>query len=59
MQDFIRRGIEEGATLVEGGLGKPEGLERGYFVKRTIFSDVRRTMTIAQEEMTRVVDPAL
>lgn len=51
VQSFISRGIEEGATLVEGGLGRPDGLERGFFVKPTVFSDVRRDMTIAQEEI--------
>jgi len=51
VQGYIRIGLEEGAKLVTGGLGKPEGLERGYFVKPTVFSEVRRDMTIAQEEI--------
>jgi acyl-CoA reductase-like NAD-dependent aldehyde dehydrogenase len=51
VQGFIHQGIDEGATLVEGGLGKPEGLERGFFVKPTVFSEVGRSMAIAQEEI--------
>ena len=51
VQGYIRKGIDEGATVVVGGLGRPEGLERGYFVKPTVFSDVRTDMTIAQEEI--------
>ncbi len=51
VQYYIQKGIDEGATLVTGGLGKPEGLEKGYFVKPTIFADVRNDMTIAQEEI--------
>jgi aldehyde dehydrogenase (NAD+) len=51
VQGFIAQGIDEGAVLVEGGLGKPEGLERGYFVRPTIFSEVHREMTIAHEEI--------
>ena len=48
---YIRKGIEEGAKLVTGGLEAPEGLERGYFVRPTVFSEVRSDMTIAQEEI--------
>lgn len=48
---YIRRGIEEGATLVAGGLERPAGLERGYYVRPTVFGDVRPDMTIAQEEI--------
>jgi aldehyde dehydrogenase (NAD+) len=48
---FIQKGIDEGAKLVTGGPGKPEGLEQGYFVKPTVFSEVRNDMTIAQEEI--------
>lgn len=48
---YIRRGIEEGATLVTGGPEKPEGLEKGYFVKPTVFANVKPGMTIAQEEI--------
>ena len=51
IQDYIRQGIEEGATLVSGGLGKPEGLETGYYVKPTVFADVRNDMKIAREEI--------
>lgn len=51
VQGYINVGIEEGATVVTGGPGKPEGLETGYFVKPTVFSNVRRDMRIAQEEI--------
>jgi len=44
-------GIDEGATLVAGGTGKPEGLEKGYYVKPTVFANVTNTMTIAREEI--------
>ena len=48
---YIQKGIDEGAKLVTGGTGKPEGLEEGYFVRPTVFSEVRNDMTIAQEEI--------
>ena len=51
IQTYIKSGIDEGATLVLGGPGKPEGLERGYYVQPTIFADVQNTMTIAREEI--------
>jgi aldehyde dehydrogenase (NAD+) len=51
VQSFIRKGIEEGATIVTGGLGKPDGLTQGFYVKPTIFSDVTNDMTIAREEI--------
>lgn len=51
VQSYIEKGIEEGATLIYGGTGKPEQLEKGYFVKPTIFSDVNNKMIIAQEEI--------
>jgi betaine-aldehyde dehydrogenase len=51
VQGYIETGIAEGARLVCGGPGKPEGLERGYFVRPTVFADVRPDMTIAQEEI--------
>lgn len=51
VQGLIEQGIEEGATVVVGGPGKPEGLEQGYYVRPTVFSDVRNDMTIAQEEI--------
>ncbi|MCX4245170.1 aldehyde dehydrogenase family protein [Paraliomyxa miuraensis] len=51
IQGLIAAGIEEGATLECGGLGRPEGLSRGYYVKPTIFSNVRNDMRIAREEI--------
>ena len=48
---MIEIGIEEGATLVAGGVEKPEGYEKGYFVKPTVFADVTNDMTIAKEEI--------
>lgn len=51
VQNYIQKGIDEGATLSMGGLGKPEGLETGYYVKPTVFTDVENHMTIAQEEI--------
>ena len=48
---YIQKGIDEGAKLLTGGTGKPEGLEQGYYVKPTVFSEVRNDMTIAQEEI--------
>ncbi len=51
VQGLIAKGLEEGARLVCGGLGRPEGLEQGYFVKPTVFSDVNNDMTIAREEI--------
>src|SRR5690554_7653717 len=50
-QDLIAKGIEEGARLVVGGTGRPEGLDRGYYVKPTVFSHVTNDMTIAREEI--------
>jgi aldehyde dehydrogenase (NAD+) len=51
IQGLIQKGIDEGATLVTGGPGRPEGLDRGYYVKPTIFSNVTNDMTIAREEI--------
>jgi aldehyde dehydrogenase (NAD+) len=51
VQRYIQRGIDEGAELVAGGLGKPKSLEAGNFVKPTLFAKVRNDMTIAQEEI--------
>ena len=51
IQSLIQTGIDEGATLVCGGTGRPEGLDAGYFVKPTVFSDVTNEMTIAREEI--------
>jgi betaine-aldehyde dehydrogenase len=48
---YIQNGIDEGAKLVIGGVDPPEGLEKGFFVRPTVFSEVRRDMTIAQEEI--------
>jgi len=51
IQTLIRVGIDEGATLVAGGLGRPDGLEKGFYVKPTVFSGVDNKMTIAREEI--------
>ena len=51
VQNYIRLGIEEGAELLCGGEGRPEGLSRGYFVKPTVFVNVTPEMTIAREEI--------
>ncbi len=51
VRDYIRKGEQEGAKLVHGGAEAPEGLERGYFVAPTVFSEVTTDMTIAQEEI--------
>jgi aldehyde dehydrogenase (NAD+) len=51
IQTLIQTGIDEGATLVTGGPGRPEGLDRGYYVKPTVFADVKPEMTIAREEI--------
>lgn len=51
IQGLIRAGIEEGATLVCGGLERPEGLPTGYYVKPTVFAHVTNSMTIAKEEI--------
>ena len=51
VQAMIHKGIAEGATLLAGGLGKPEGCEIGWYVKPTIFADVSNDMAIAQEEI--------
>ncbi|MEY2453622.1 MAG: betaine-aldehyde dehydrogenase [Acidimicrobiaceae bacterium] len=48
---YIQKGIDEGAKLVTGGTGKPEGLDKGYYVKPTVFSNVSNDMTIAREEI--------
>ena len=50
-QHYIQKGLDEDARLLCGGLGKPEGFEKGHFAKPTIFADVRNDMTIAQEEV--------
>jgi aldehyde dehydrogenase (NAD+) len=51
IQRLIESGMKEGATLVTGGVGRPEGLNRGYYVRPTVFGDVRSDMTIAREEI--------
>jgi len=51
IQGLIQKGIDEGATLVAGGPGRPEGKTRGWFVRPTVFADVKNEMTIAREEI--------
>ena len=51
VQGLIEKGIAEGARLVAGGPGRPEGVNRGYFVRPTVFADVSNDMTIAREEV--------
>ncbi len=51
VRNYIQKGIDEGATLVTGGTEAPEGLDKGYFVRPTIFANVNNQMTIAQEEI--------
>ena len=51
VQALIQKGIEEGAKLVAGGPGRPEGLKKGYYVKPTVFTNVTNDMTIAREEI--------
>ena len=51
IQSYIRKGIEEGADVLVGGEGHPDGLDAGYFVKPTVFVNVKNDMTIAQEEI--------
>ena len=51
IQGLIKKGIDEGAKLVAGGLGKPDGLTKGYYVKPTVFADVNNQMEIAQTEI--------
>jgi aldehyde dehydrogenase (NAD+) len=51
IQTLIKKGIDEGAKLVAGGPGKPKGLEKGYFVKPTVFADVNNDMDIARTEI--------
>ena len=51
VQNYIQKGIDEGAKVIVGGLGKPSGLESGNFVKPTVFTNVNNQMTIAREEI--------
>ncbi|WP_114953612.1 aldehyde dehydrogenase family protein [Sphingosinicella terrae] len=51
IQGLIRKGMDEGARIVVGGLGRPEGKDKGYYVKPTVFGDVSNDMTIAREEI--------
>jgi aldehyde dehydrogenase (NAD+) len=51
VQKLIEKGIAEGADLVTGGTGRPQGLDRGYYIRPTVFSNVRNEMTIAREEI--------
>ncbi len=51
IQNLIQKGIDEGARLVAGGPGRPEGFNRGYFVRPTVFAEVSNDMTIAREEI--------
>ncbi len=51
IQGLIEAGIKEGATLATGGIGRPEGLNRGYYIRPTVFGHVTRDMTIAREEI--------
>ena len=51
VQDLIQKGIDEGATLLAGGTGRPQGFNKGYFTRPTVFADVNNNMTIAREEI--------
>jgi aldehyde dehydrogenase (NAD+) len=51
IQNLIQKGIDEGAKLVAGGIGKPKGLKNGYYVKPTVFADVNNKMEIAKTEI--------
>jgi acyl-CoA reductase-like NAD-dependent aldehyde dehydrogenase len=51
VRGYIKKGVDEGATLLTGGAESPEGLDKGYFVRPTVFSNVTRDMTIAKEEI--------
>jgi aldehyde dehydrogenase (NAD+) len=51
VQRYIRIGLEEGARLIAGGVGRPDGIDAGWFVRPTVFSDVTNDMTIAREEI--------
>ncbi|MEQ8953434.1 MAG: aldehyde dehydrogenase family protein [Gammaproteobacteria bacterium] len=51
IQGLIEKGVEEGAELIAGGPGRPDGISKGYFIRPTVFANVRNDMTIAREEI--------
>jgi len=51
VQTLIKKGIDEGATVAAGGIGRPDGIDKGYFARPTVFSNVSNDMTIAREEI--------
>jgi aldehyde dehydrogenase (NAD+) len=51
IQALIQKGVDEGATLVTGGVGRPDGLEKGHYVKPTVFANVNNQMSVAKEEI--------
>ena len=51
IQDLIQKGVDEGASLIVGGTGRPNGFKNGYYVKPTLFADAENSMTIAQTEI--------
>jgi aldehyde dehydrogenase (NAD+) len=51
IQGLIQKGVDEGATVAAGGLGRPDGLDKGYYVKPTVLADVTNDMTVAREEI--------
>ncbi|HKR90284.1 MAG TPA: aldehyde dehydrogenase family protein [Phenylobacterium sp.] len=51
IQGYIQKGVDEGAKLVAGGLGRPEGLTKGYYVRPTVFAEVSNDMAVAREEI--------
>jgi aldehyde dehydrogenase (NAD+) len=51
IQGLIEKGVSEGAKVVTGGPGRPDGISKGYFIRPTVFSDVNNDMTVAREEI--------
>jgi aldehyde dehydrogenase (NAD+) len=51
IQSYIEKGVQEGATLVAGGPGRPDGLSKGFYVKPTVFANVSNNMVVAREEI--------
>jgi aldehyde dehydrogenase (NAD+) len=51
VQGLIQKGVDEGAKIVAGGPGRPDGINRGYYVRPTVFANVKNDMTIAREEI--------